>query len=160
MKIVVSILITLLFGPVLPVHAQGDTTHGTFVIKARKPIDLNNKTFHIKLIQTKGKKGQRSWKWDDDELVFKKDMLLSTLMNKMERYPAATYFATIDSANADAVKFKMFSQNPDDAGARIRIEGKVTGDHIEGTASWLSRIGTYYYKFSGNLEKNTKKGKQ
>ena len=125
----------------------------TFVIKAKKPPDLNNKTFAIKLLQTKGKKGQRRWKWDNDEITFKKGRLTSKVMKENENYPAAVYFASIDSSSVSgAIKFKMFSKGPYDSKTSIALEGTITGDHIEGTASWISVMGAYSYTFSGELK--------
>src|ERR1700757_883568 len=111
MKTITSIISTLILCTSLSALSQSDSSRGTFIIKAKRPIDLNNKTFDIKLIQTKGKKGQRRWKWDNDEITFKKGKLTSKLMKENESYPAAVYFASIDSSSASgSIKFKMFSK--------------------------------------------------
>ncbi|HTB06177.1 MAG TPA: hypothetical protein VK806_04420 [Bacteroidia bacterium] len=148
MKTNVVFIVTLL----LSIYLLGQTQVSTFVIKP-KPVDLNNKTFVIKLVQTKGAIGQRKWNWDKDEIVFKNNMLTSKLMNSREKFPAAAYTISIDSTtNENTIKFKMTSKNSYSFKATIELDGTITGNYIVGTAIWISRAGTYYYSFSGTLK--------
>jgi len=114
---------------------------------------LNNKTFTITLTQTKGQTGQRKWSWQDDEITFKDGKLISKTMNKHEEFPAAVYSVTIDSSSGEKqVKFQMVSQNHFTYKATIKLNGTITGDVVEGTAEWISVMGTYEYTFTGAVK--------
>ncbi len=149
-----SIISFLLFGS-LAAFGQGDSSHATFLINAKRSIDLDNKTFHINLTQTKGKTGKRLWKWDVDEITFKGGRLTCKVMRENENYPSAVYYTNAGtSSTSDAIQFKVFSQSHHDGNGTISLVGTVTGDYVEGNATWISRVGTSYYSFYGTLDTN------
>jgi hypothetical protein len=130
------------------------STKKTFVIRSNKLNDLNNKIFSIKLIQTKGKKGQRRWSWESDEIAFHNKKLVLKYMKTMEQYPAVAYTVGADtSSDGNTIKFKAITRSPYYNKATITIEGTISGNDIKGTAIWVSKVGTYEYTFAGVLEK-------
>jgi len=120
---------------------------------AQKETILNGKTYSVTLTQTKGKTGQRKWKWDTDELSFKGGKVTSKTMKTYEQYPTTVYSSKIDSSSGEKkISFKMLSHSPYHVTATIELDGTVDGNNIEGTAVWVSVIGTYNYSFSGTLK--------
>lgn len=132
------------------IQKDSNSRKATFVIRSNNKPDLNNKTFSIKLIQTKGKKGQRKWTWESDEITFKRNRLGLNYMKVMEGYQTAAYTISNDTSRIGLIKFKAILHS---LKATITIEGTIDGDNTEGTAIWISKMGTYEYSFAGALEK-------
>ena len=101
--------------------------------------------------ETGGKSAE--WQWATDELSFPTGMLRSKMMHEHEKFEDATCTINIDSSSAG--KTMTFKAEKDNAkGAKVKWNGKATGNHIEGTAVWTNEKGNKQtYSFTGTLAK-------
>jgi hypothetical protein len=124
-----------------------NTNKNTFTIRRNKK--LNNKTFTIKLTETKGKR--LGWQWETDEISFNSNKLISRMQNMKEGFSDAMCTIIIDSTSSEnTINFTATGKNS--GGSKIKWKGMVTDDSISGTAIWTNGQGTQSYSFFGTLK--------
>jgi len=102
---------------------------------------LYGKTFEITL-QVSGKT-RDGIKWTKDELSFIKDKFASKFMSEREKFPPFEYSFMNDST------FTAEGRNL--GGSTIVWEGKISGNKIEGVATWTNMHGPQKEIFEGSL---------
>ncbi len=113
---------------------------------------LNNKKFEIELVKVNGTWSGGKWDWQLDEISFNANMLTSKIMSTKEKFPPVTCEVKIDSTPSEKiVSFKATVKNP--YGSKIKWQGVIKNDSIEGTAVWMNASGPKSYKFSGVAKK-------
>ena len=119
--------------------------------QTKEKSDLNGQTFNITLTQTG--KNSAEWQWTTDVLSFKGGNVRSKMMHEHEKFDdAACTINSESSPSGSTMTFKAEKKNA--GGAKVKWEGKATGDHIEGTAVCTNEKGNKQsYSFTGTLAK-------
>jgi hypothetical protein len=109
---------------------------------------LDGKIFTITL-KVSGK-ARDGIKWTKDELSFGKGAFTSKFMSEREKFPPFEYSNAADSASPGKI---MFSAEGHNTGvSSIVWEGTVTGNYIEGIATWTNMNGPQKEIFKGSLK--------
>jgi hypothetical protein len=120
--------------------------------KEKKAKVIDNQNYTVTLTEEASKKPTKPIA---DELSFKGDKLKSKALNEKYNFGAGSFTATIDSSNAEepiiTFEAEMRGETDDDI---MNWKGTITGEDIEGTATWNKRGKVKKeYSFSGTLKK-------
>jgi hypothetical protein len=109
----------------------------------------DGKTFVITL-KVSGKE-RDGIKWTKDELSFSDGKFTSKFMSEREKFPPFEYSIAGDSSSGEKIIFTAEGQNT--AVSSIVWEGTITGDNIQGIATWTNMNGPQKEVFKGSLKK-------
>ena len=94
-----------------------------------------------------------------DEITFKSDKFTSKVMKTDEKFAPSSYTAELDESDPanKVITFETEGKNPSDD--LIKWTGTITGDDIEGAATWTNKKGKVKkeYSFTGTLKGKKKK---
>ncbi len=126
-------------------------TTSSKIIAQKKEKLLGEKQFDVEMTEQGKKKTPEPAK---DQLLFRGEKINSTFMMKQFTFTGSTYTATVDSSSGTPViTFVSDSKNAD--GDKLKWNGTVTAESIEGTAVITDKKGKSKaeYAFTGKQKK-------
>lgn len=103
--------------------------------------------------------GKKAGDPEPDEISFKSDKFTSKMMKTDEKFAPSAYTAELDTTDAanKIITFETESKNPGEE--LLKWTGTITGEDIEGTATWTNKKGKTKkeYTFTGTLKGKKKK---
>ena len=116
---------------------------------------LGGKIYAIEL----SAQGKKAGDPEADEITFKADKFTSKIMKTNEKFVPSAYTVELDTTDAanKIITFETESKNPGEE--LLKWTGTVSGDEIEGTATWTNKKGKVKkeYTFTGELKGKKKK---
>ena len=119
----------------------------TFSQKKSDVRELNGKKFSVNMTLAEGKKS--SWQWKSDEITFRSTKIKSKTMFAREHFSPADFIITINSEGQ--IHVTAISKNP--GGSEIKWDLTITGDQLQGTATWTNKQGEQTYLVKGSRMK-------
>jgi len=110
--------------------------------------DIPDQSFKIQLTKTEG--GKSGWDWTSDEITFSSNKIATKFMGQHERFPAVRCTVMTSPNKPNSMNFTATMKNP--GGSTISWEGRITGNEIEGMATWKNLQGSKTYRFSGKAK--------
>jgi len=129
----------------LAAYFFGNINQETLLAQSSGSLDGNSYSIQLsrpKDINTTG--------WKTDTFVFDSGEMYADYLRKREGFKSAPYNPTKGESDQGAV-IKFLYEATNRYGSKLKIEGTVFGDSIEGTAIWTSDRGPFSYSFIGTL---------